>query len=74
LNTQLCRAQLANAEAALKGGRPVLIACTQEAPLFLETRAEIADAGALSFVNIRERAGWSKDGAKAAPKIAALIA
>lgn len=74
LNTQLCRAQLANAEAALKGGGPVLIACTQEAPLFLETRAEIADAGALSFVNIRERAGWSKDGAKAGPKIAALIA
>ena len=74
LNTQLCRAQLATAEAALKTGQPVLIGCTQEAPLFLEAKAEIANAGALSFVNIRERAGWSKDAAKAGPKIAALIA
>ncbi len=74
LNTQLCRAQLANAEAALKGGQPVLIACTQEAPLFLETRGEIENPSALSFVNIRERAGWSKEGAKTTPKIAALIA
>ena len=74
LNTQLCRAQLANAEAASKGGQPVLIGCTQEAPLFLETKAEMENAAALSFVNIRERAGWSKDGAKAGPKIAALIA
>ena len=75
LNTQLCRAQLANAEAALKGGQPVLIGCTQEAPLFLETKAEMENAAALSFVNIRERAGWSKDGAmsSAASAIRAAI-
>ncbi|MBM3565520.1 MAG: 4Fe-4S ferredoxin, partial [Alphaproteobacteria bacterium] len=73
-NTRLCRAQIANAEAALKGTEPVLIACTQEAPLFLETQNEIPGAKPLSFVNIRERAGWSKDAPKAGPKIAALIA
>ena len=28
----------------------------------------------MSFVNIREHAGWSADGAKAAPKMAALLA
>ncbi len=73
-NTQLCRAQIANAEAALKGKLPVLIACTQEAPLFLETREGIERASEISFVNVRERAGWSSDGAKAGPKIAALLA
>ncbi|MEK7244771.1 MAG: 4Fe-4S ferredoxin, partial [Pseudomonadota bacterium] len=73
-NTQLCRAQLANAEAALKGKLPVLIACTQEVPLFLETRAGIERASEISFVNVRERAGWTRDGAKASPKIAALLA
>ena len=31
-------------------------------------------SGALSFVNIRETAGWSKDAKAAAPKMAALIA
>jgi ferredoxin len=73
-NTQLCRAQLANAESALKGKNPVLIACTQEAPLFLEAREGIARASEVSFVNVRERAGWSAEGAEASPKIAALLA
>jgi ferredoxin len=73
-NTQLCRAQLANAESALKGKLPVLIACTQEAPLFLEARDGIERASEVGFVNIRERAGWSGEGARATPKIAALIA
>jgi len=73
-NTQLCRAQIANAESALKGKTPVLIACTQEAPLFLETRAGVERASPVSFVNIRERAGWSGEGARATPKIAALLA
>ena len=30
--------------------------------------------GGITFVNIRETAGWSKDAAAAAPKMAALIA
>ena len=53
---------------------PITVACTQEAPLFTEVAAEMPGAGALSFVNIRETAGWSKDAKTAGPKIAALIA
>jgi hypothetical protein len=52
----------------------VLVACTQEAPLFTELAAEDNPEAALGFVNIRERAGWSEQAAEAAPKIAALIA
>jgi ferredoxin len=66
---QLCRAELDRVREAAASGEPLAIACTQEAPLF----AEIGDA-AMSFVNIRETAGWSKDAKAAGPKIAALIA
>jgi ferredoxin len=69
---QLCRAELARVQDALEGKGPVVIACTQEAPLFTELAAE-ADTVA-SFVNIRESAGWSKDAKQAGPKMAALIA
>ena len=72
LNTQLCRAQLATYDAAVEGGEPVLVCCTQEAPLFAE-RAEGAGTEVLS-TNIRERAGWSDAARDASPKIAALIA
>jgi ferredoxin len=69
---QLCRAELARVQEALAGDEPVLIACTQEAPLFSELAAEAQNTA--SFVNIRENAGWSKDAAGAGPKMAALIA
>ena len=39
LNTQLCRAQLGNFQQAILGEKPVLVACTQEAPLFTELAA-----------------------------------
>ncbi len=71
--SQLCRAQIDTFRAAVKGGDKLLVACTQEAPLFDETAGEIADGAALGFVNIRERAGWSADAGKATPKIAALL-
>lgn len=74
VNTQLCRAQLANFERTAAAGKPALVACTQEAPLFLEASADAKDTAEISFTNIRERAGWSKDGAKAIPKMAALLA
>jgi ferredoxin len=66
---QLCRAELDRVRDAAAAAQPIAIACTQEAPLF----AEISDA-AMTFVNIRETAGWSKDANAAGPKIAALIA
>ncbi len=67
---QLCRKQLDRFQAALGEGRPITVACTQEQPIFQE-EGEDAD---LTFVNIREAAGWSKEGIKASPKMAALLA
>jgi ferredoxin len=69
---QLCRAELERFRSALAGGEPITVGCTQEAPLFSETAAE--SASALTFVNVRESAGWSADAAKAGPKMAALFA
>jgi ferredoxin len=69
---QLCRAELDRFRRAAATGRPVTVACTQEAPLFAETAGEAAEG--LLFVNIREAAGWSNDAATAGPKMAALIA
>jgi ferredoxin len=74
VHTQLCRAQLASFKDALGAGRPVLVGCTQEAPLFEETRSEAGAETAVGYVNIRERAGWSEEGPQALPKIAALLA
>jgi len=71
---QFCRAELARARKTLAGGEPVTIACTQESPLFDEVANENEGSGPLTFVNIRETAGWSKDADKSGPKMAALIA
>lgn len=71
---QLCRSQLERFQAALAEGRPLTVACTQEAPLFAQ-EAELAGFGAgLAFANIRETAGWSREGAQAGAKMAALLA
>ncbi len=74
LNTQLCRSQLGNFQQALLGGEDLLVACTQEAPLFSEVAAEDKPDAKLGYLNIREAAGWSEDAAAATPKIAALLA
>ncbi len=66
----LCRADFAAFEAALGHGEPLLVACTQEAPLF----SEVAGDADIAFLNIRERAGWSGEGDRAGPKMAALLA
>ncbi|HEX5516995.1 MAG TPA: 4Fe-4S dicluster domain-containing protein [Pseudolabrys sp.] len=70
---QFCRAELDRVRKAAAGGEPIVIACTQEAPLFKQV-AEESGADAPTFVNIRETGGWAKDAAKAGPKMAALIA
>lgn len=74
VNTQLCRAQIDNFRAAAAEGETLLVACTQEAPLFRETLEEMADPPAAVFANIRERAGWSEQGGQSIPKMAALLA
>ncbi len=54
-------------------GDSITVACTQESPVFSEVAAETGGP-AISFINIRETAGWSKDAARTAPKMAALLA
>ncbi len=73
VHDNLCRTQLARFEAALQGDEKLLVACTQEAPLFHEVAEEHGKGGEVSFVNIRENAGWSLEGDKAGPKMAALL-
>ncbi|MDP2239270.1 MAG: 4Fe-4S binding protein [Burkholderiales bacterium] len=74
INSELCRKHIASFEAAVKTGDDLVIACTQEAPLFTELHAEFKGEGEIRFVNIRETAGWSTESGKAMPKIAALLA
>jgi ferredoxin len=69
---QFCRAELNRFRALAASGASLTVGCTQEEPLFREVGE---DSGAdLSFVNLRESAGWSVDAAKAGPKMAALAA
>ena len=70
----LCGADMDRFKAALADGAPITVACTQEAPLFQDVAESLASSSALTFVNIRETAGWSKDASAAGPKAAALIA
>src|ERR1044072_4887896 len=70
----LSRAQLARSRSAIAAGEPIIVGCTQEAPLFSEVATELENAPPLTFVNVRETAGWSDQGAKAGPKMAAMIA
>lgn len=67
----LCRTEVDKFRAAAASGEPIIVGCTQEAPLFSELAGETA---AVSFVNVRETAGWSADAKAAGPKMAALIA
>jgi ferredoxin len=74
VHTQLCRAQIGAYRDALAEGGPLVVGCTQEAPLFEETRAELDADSEVLFANVRERAGWAEQGGAALPKIAALLA
>jgi ferredoxin len=73
IHTELCRKESGAFEATLHDP-DVLIACTQEAPLFTELATLAESKSELRFFNIREAAGWSAEGKQSTPKIAALIA
>jgi len=73
VHTELCRKEIEHFTSALKDDECV-IGCTQEAPLFAELAEQSGARAALKFVNIREAAGWSAEGTRATPKIAALLA
>src|SRR3974390_385540 len=69
---QLCRAEVDRFRNATKAQGPLIVGCTQEAPLFEDEAS--GRSGRLEFVNLRETAGWSAEGVNAGPKMAALLA
>jgi ferredoxin len=71
---QLCRAELERFRSVAAEGGAITIGCTQEARLFSEIVEETGGKAQVSFVNIREAAGWSSEAAQATPKMAALLA
>jgi ferredoxin len=75
LHTALCRREAGAFQKAIQSGDDVVVACTQEKRLFAELAQQTeGTTSVIKFVNIRETGGWSKDAAKASPKIAALLA
>lgn len=74
LASHLCTSELGRFLAALDEGVPLVVSCTQEVARFEAVRKAQGGAAPVTYVNIRERAGWSAEAAAAAPKIAALLA
>jgi ferredoxin len=74
VHEQLCRRQVGSFTAALEGAADLVVACTQEAAFFSELHEDSGSGNRVSFVNIRETAGWSREAARSTPKIAALLA
>ncbi|WP_170557801.1 4Fe-4S binding protein [Ruegeria atlantica] len=72
VHTALCTRELGAASAAMQQG-DIIIACGQEQEVF-QALAEELGVNAPGFVDLRDRAGWSDEGAGAAPKMAALAA
>src|SRR5690349_21293914 len=70
----LCRAEVDTFRDLAAKDEPLIVGCTQEVPLFSEVADELERGAPLTFVNVRETAGWSSDATKAGPKMAALIA
>jgi ferredoxin len=59
---QLCRGGIEEFIRHAKNSKKLLVACTQEAPLFLDTLDDLDDdIASVQFTNIREKAGWSKE-------------
>jgi ferredoxin len=74
-HSTLCRREAGAFQKAIQSGDEVIVACTQEQRLFAELGEQTEGAvSVIKFVNIRETGGWSRDAAKASPKIAALLA
>jgi ferredoxin len=68
----LCSTELDHFRSAVKKDGALIVACTQQAALFADEAGERSEQ--ITFVNIRETAGWSSEGAQAGPKMAALLA
>ncbi len=74
VHTGLCTHQLDSAAKALaEPDADIVIACAQEAETFAALAGDLGRDAPLC-VDIRDRAGWSDEGAEALPKMAALLA
>ena len=73
VHRELCRKEAGAFQSSL-ADPDLIVACTQEAPLFAELASAAQSQARIAFLNIREVAGWSAEGAEAGPKIAALLA
>ena len=58
---QLCGREIARFEDALVQGAPVTVSCTLQAPLFTDIAAGSGADARVTYANIRENAGWSKE-------------
>ena len=78
LHSALCRREVGAFVKAVQTGESLVVACTQEKHLFAELARRMPGCGGravpIRFVNIRETALWSREGAKATAKTAALLA
>ena len=70
--SHLCRTQLDQFRKAAEAGGSLTVGCTQELALFSDEAGERSQR--IDFVNLRETAGWSTEGAQAGPKMAGLLA
>ncbi len=74
-HSTLCRREVGVFQRAVQSSDTVVVACTQEQKLFAELGLQTEGAVApIRFVNLRESAGWSREGEQATPKMAALLA
>lgn len=73
VHTNLCRRDLSRFEKAMDRDGELVVACTQEAPLFSEIIDENDNGATARFVNIRERAGWCDNSKMANAKVTALL-
>ena len=70
--SHLCRTQHDQFRKAAEAGGSLTVGCTQELALFSDEAGERSQR--IDFVNLRETAGWSTEGAQAGPKMAGLLA
>lgn len=72
-HTSLCRKEMSVVADALSAG-DVIVACGQEGERFADLAEETGTGARLSTLDIRDRALWSEEAERAAPKVAALLA
>jgi ferredoxin len=70
----LCRGDVGQFRDAMGQNTAVVVGCTQEAAFFSEFAERAGAPAELRFVNLRELAGWSAEGALSGAKMAAQLA